>query len=362
MINVGMPAELNISSNKVIEFYKNEWKRPIALGDSKFYRWQFISVPSQENLDHCCIAVFKDDIIGVMGVNKRPFYLNGKEIDAGELTTWIVKPEFRNKGVGPKIIDYLMNKYDILVGMGITDAALPVYLRKGFKYLSAIPRYIKVIDWQKVEGSAEYEPLAKKVTKLYEKRVKTPYIVKEANRLNINQVFNNFSKSNNMFSRSYDYIAWRYLEHPTFNYELNVIFNENCSGKGVLVATRAEEASNGLTIMHIIDFYGDEQDFSAGLDFIIEKAEQKYIDVIDFFSTSSSLNSHFIKDGWLSTLDHKFFKLPHLFQPIELREPLTTSLIYWYKEDEVSFYDFSKLYITKQDTDFDRPTLKKDNE
>ena len=150
MIRIGTPYTLNIDSKKVSSFFKKEWSRPIALGDFNFYKWQFIEVPNQNNIDNCCIAINENsDVIGVMGVNSREFIDDNTCVNGGELTTWIVKPEYRNKGIGPKMINFLIDKYDILIGMGISTDALPVYLRSGFKYLKSIPRYIKVIDWDK---------------------------------------------------------------------------------------------------------------------------------------------------------------------------------------------------------------------
>ena len=55
-------------------------------------------------------------------------------------------------------------------------------------------------------------------------------------------------------------------------------------------------------------------------------------------------------------IDDICFQFPHLFHPIEMRNPPTTSLIYWSKNQFTEMADLSKLYISKQDADLDRPT------
>jgi len=42
---------------------------------------------------------------------------------------------------------------------------------------------------------------------------------------------------------------------------------------------------------------------------------------------------------------------------MELRSPPTTSLIYWSRDNFEDMADTSRLYITKQDADLDRPTM-----
>ena len=360
MIQIGTPYTLNIDSKKVSSFFKKEWIRPTALCNFNFYKWQFINVPNQDNIDNCCIAINENlDVIAVMGVNNREFIDNNNSVNAGELTTWIVKEEYRNKGIGPKMINFLTSKYEILVGMGISNDALPVYIRSGFKYLKAIPRYIKVMDWDKIAKYSEYDSNAKKVDKYYnKKRKETSFKTVSFTEKAFENISNSFSKSNNLFSRNYQYIEWRYLNHPVFEYDINIIQSERDSGYGVFIATRTEVSDNNLKILHIMDLFGDNKDIEAGISYILGFAKTHDIPIIDFFGTNSNLNSFLIKDGWFSIIDNDFFNFPHLFQPIELRKSATTSLIYWSKSDETSLYDIGKLYLTKQDADFDRPVLK----
>lgn len=353
MIKIGIAQELNVSSYNVSEFFKNNWNRPTILGSEQFYKWQFVDVPRQDNIDNCCIAIDNGIIVGVMGVNSREFSLENNKLQGAELTTWFILKEYRSKGVALKMLEYLQNKYDILIGMGISQDALNIYLRTGFHFLKAIPRYLYVNNWEKISKLTENVNLAKKVSKFWQSHEKSiEYIESDYN----NSLIIDFKY--NAFSRNYDYIRWRYINHPYFKYNIKVISPMENQNLKVFVCLRIEEnIDNNLRILHVVDFYGNNGAFKEALVYIKKYAKENNCDLIDFFSTNSEINSYFIKDGWFSILDHDFFQFPHLFQPLELRNPATTSMIYWSNKNFEQMCDIGKLYITKQDCDFDRPNI-----
>jgi hypothetical protein len=49
--------------------------------------------------------------------------------------------------------------------------------------------------------------------------------------------------------------------------------------------------------------------------------------------------------------------LPHLFSPVEIRRPQSTSLIYWSKNNMNKICNVNRLYFSKGDIDLDRPTV-----
>jgi len=103
---VGNSHELNIKSESVCSFYENHWKRKVALANRSFYEWQFTGSPSDAGYDHCMVAIdnTSNQLVGVMGLNTRPFCINGSEVKGAELTTWVVDDKYFGKGIGPKIL------------------------------------------------------------------------------------------------------------------------------------------------------------------------------------------------------------------------------------------------------------------
>ncbi|WP_124781973.1 hypothetical protein [Escherichia albertii] len=128
--------------------------------------------------------------------------------------------------------------------------------------------------------------------------------------------------------------------------------NNNC-----YVAIRIDKDIDGFVMAHCVDIFGEESSFASAVSSAIEYSAAQGADAIDFFSTNSALNATMSTMGLFSTLDHDFFKFPHLFHPVEIRTPATTSLIVWSKDELRGMLDVSKLHVTKQDADFDRPTI-----
>lgn len=352
-IIIGSASELEIKPHKVMEFYDKNWNRRIALSDEEFYKWQFVSPPKNGGVDNCCVAVSGKSLVGVMGLNERTFYLNGCSIFGAELTTWVVSPESRNSGIGPKMIKFLQNKYEVMTGMGISSAALPVYIRSGFRYLKSIPRYIKIIDWESTDLHAESTPLSKKYGREF-RDINDFTVVEYNNSLN-DDIFDKLKENKNSFSRYATDNEWRYINHPYFKYELKVIEN---NGKYCVVAYRIDRDIDGLVMMHCLDIYGDKEAYLSAVGFLAKIGADENVSAIDFYATNADLCAAFRYAGWFSTLDDDFLKFPHLFHPIEIRSPATTSLILWSRDNMIDLLNIGNLHITKQDADFDRPTMK----
>lgn len=357
-IKIGNPSDFDLKHTEICDFYEKNWNRPTCLSNSIFYQWQFCDVPYATVNGDCCIAVCDDKIIAVMGVNSRRFWNGSLYLNGAELTTWIVHKDYQNQGVGPKILGYLQSKYQILLGLGITDAALSVYMRLGFRYKRAIPRFVKVIDWLAVDKKIGIQSSAKKIDNFWKKNIKyEDYVCLEFDEENFNKIYSEHQSNCFFYERSFDLIEWRYLKHPFFKYNLKFVANKEESNEINFVAYRIDKTASGLNIMHVTDLFGSQKSTRSTLKFLEDTAANNSIHVIDFYTTNIKQHGDFLRYGWFSTLDDHFFKFPHLFHPLEFREPSTTSMVIWAENESNIYDDFSKIYITKQDADFDRPAL-----
>ena len=347
-MEIGFKYQFLLDSNLIREFYTRLWSRKIALSDEDFYNWQFVLPPDNNLQDHCVLAVSGNEIIGVMGLNVRVFSLNGCKYRGAELTTWIVDPKFAGLGAGAKMLAFIQSEFDILIGMGITDQALSVYMRSGFRYLASIPRFIKILDVEAISTYGSCSKLGKKLIKKWRPVVTSNILVQDVDWLSESEMNFEF----NGFDRSVKSLRWRYSNHPYFNYKSVRIQND----QSFCYVVFREEKCSGFTILRVVDILGDECNFHLATQFIDNYIIDNNIAVADFFCTASRVNQYLIGSGWFSILDDKSVQFPHLFQPIELRMPATTSLIYWSKIAEINFYNIYDLYITKSDADFDRPT------
>ncbi len=356
VLRITSVAEAGLSNSDVCAFYQENWSRPIALSREDFSKWQFNDAPTADGENHSIVALQGDQIIAVMGVTPSDFHINGRTRKGAELTTWVVAPAARGKGVGRQILAELQNRYDVLTGAGITADAVPLYLKAGFTFLSHVPRFFYVADFDSVQRFATAPENALTLTAarqtLAQKQVWTAVPVKAADLAAPAAALTKMGH----FARDAERLAWRYDHHPAFRYEAFLVHDAQSSGKGAGVILRADRVED-TPILHAIDIFGDPKDLHAALAFVENEAKKRGAAFVDVSATSGALSAHIRARHWSSCVDDPLIELPSLFYPVELRRPATTSLMVWAKHDRDSLFDFSNLHVTRGDMDLDRPTI-----
>ncbi len=358
-ILIGTADSLGIKSSDVQLFFAENWTRKIALSNKRFYEWQFLDLPRNKNIDSCHVAIDTqvDKIVGVMGLNQRPFNLVNRVVKGAELTTWIVHEKYQGSGVGAKILLDIKSNYEVLVGMNISEAAVPIYLRSGFRYIRQIPRFFRIYNSEKVEKISQFTPLARKMTQVWKIQSEVNFVESLPQMSDLEFVESRTKSSSNHFCRSPEFLMWRYDCHPFFKYESRIVQDSRYLGKKILIIYRVEDTSSSVKVLHIMDMLGDSEIVPAAISFINSVAESRGVDLADFYCTLPILFKDFFTRGWFSTSDDYYIKVPNLFQPTELRTPQTSSFVLWGNDTSQEIYDLSRLYLTKQDCDLDRPTM-----
>lgn len=351
---VGEAGNLGVTPESVAKFLKAEWTRPIAISSPRFYDWQFRQAPDNAGKDRCIVAVDGDSqVVGFMGLNDRKFYLGGDSLQGAELTTWVVSQKARGTGCAQAMLEQLKAAYDVLVGMGISAMALPVYTRLGFRYLRYIPRYVRVFNLDSVKLISQIDHLGERLVRKYASLPTLTYRSREIELSTAAEFVGPLHSNFCCFGRDSENLKWRYSDHPVYRYQAFLV---RSSGKDAVLVLRIEQKEH-LTVIHVIDVFGDAAVFPSVVHFIDTFGKDNNADFADFSCTSSRIGHVFWHYGWFSMVDDYYIQVPSLFFPIELRSPPTTSLILWSKYNMCSLLDQSQLYITKGDCDLDRPTM-----
>ena len=355
-IKIDFAYKLNLSSETIRKFYKKNWSDDIILGDEKFFKWNFINNPFNSNKNYNCVAVSKsDEILGVMGLSLRDFFLNKKKIKAAELTTWVINEKERGKSIGKKILNFLKCNFDLLIGSGITNNAKNVYLLNEFKYIKNFPRFFKIYDTNNMNPFIKFD-------KIGEKRLNNQKLCNFRNIAKVNKLINfkvidnlnNIQKlDSNLFTKSNKWFNWRFNRHPYFNYFSYEINYKNFKAVYVL---RFDEVSK-VKVCYLVDVFGDIEAIKFLPEILDNKVKELKINVIEFYSTNSKINAIFISNDWISTIDDESIKFMNRLYPPKWVEPATTSLIIWSRRMKDEIYNFPKLYLNKADLDLDRPSL-----
>lgn len=354
-ITISTAADAKVNDSDLCEFYAREWERPIALSRADFLNWQFSLSPEANGVNNTIVALRNGQLVGALGTTPRSFFQNGNSHKAAELTTWVVAPEARGLGIGTEIIKFLQNRYDFLSGANISSQALPIYLKSGFTFLENLPRFFYVNDFHLLNGIVKLPTAA--VSEIV-KRQKTSGSTKfharrcSSGSLNSNAGDNALPQS----TRKANYLKWRYDEHPIFKYDVYEVTDprEGIAKTGVILR---QDTVNGIPFLHLIDVVGNCLDYSSLVAFLENETRKRRCAFIDAHCSSRILSSTFLASGWSSAIDDPVIDLPNLFHPLEFRQPPTSSLIFWSKENQKWTGDFSDLHFTKGDLDLDRPTL-----
>ncbi|NJS38701.1 MAG: GNAT family N-acetyltransferase [Rhodobacteraceae bacterium] len=345
-----------VSNADICAFYATHWARPIALSRPDFLHWQMNAAPGAKGSNHSVVALEGDRIIAVMGVTPATFRHLRQDCAGAELTTWVVAPDARGKGVGKAILQHLQGRYAILTGAGITGAALPLYLGAGFTHLAQMPRFFFIADFAKAQAFANIPDPAQAVTaRRQSQAVPQLWRAVAVPAAALAPAAASLSPCGH-FRRDAARLAWRHDSHAAFRYEAFTVRDPGQTGNGSGVVLR-EDTVQQTPILHVIDLFGPPRHLRAALAFIEDEARRRGAAFVDISLTAGPLIAHLRARGWSSAVDDPLIELPSLFYPVELRRPPTTSLILWGGDTQQRLYDFSRLHITRADMDLDRPTL-----
>lgn len=350
---VGSVEELGVNPETVRAFLRTSWKQETVLSLQPFYDWQFRSLPEGEGKDHCLVVADEEGgVHGFMGVNLHTFNLRGQALRGAELTTWIHAEEARGS-YAVEVLKTLQRSYDVVVGAGISDEALPVYTGMGFRIVSHLPRYVRIFNWRPLCACSRISPLGRRLIAQRDLGTPVAYRAHRASLYDLDDVVAEVHAHFNGYSRDARYLQWRYADHPFFRYH---IFRVEGPGTTAGVILRLDEAP-GFRFVHVIDVLGPAAAIPAVVSFVEGFSREHDAAFADLTCTSIRMAHPFWYRGWFSVLDDAAVGVPHLFHPIEFRDPPTTSLTLWARDHLEALLDLSRLYVTKGDCDLDRPTM-----
>lgn len=348
-------AEAGLSNPEISAFYKAHWTRPIALTRQDFCEWQFSAAPAAHGKNHSVVALEGNEILAVMGAVPARFRFAGQTYAGAELTTWVVAPSARGRGLGKGILAYLQDRYEVLTGAGITNAALPLYLGAGFTFLAHIARFFYVADFDKAQVFAAVSDPARRIQARRQSQAPQPrWTAEKVAAADLAPAATSCELGS--FVRDSDRLAWRHDLHPAFKYEAFAVHSALGDGPGAGVILR-EDFIEDTPILHVIDLFGAPEHLLAALAFIEREATRRGAAFVDISLTAGPLIAQVRARGWSSAIDDMLIEMPSLFHPVELRHPPTTSMVLWGRQRREHLYDFSGLHITRADMDLDRPTL-----
>jgi hypothetical protein len=156
--------------------------------------------------------------------------------------------------------------------------------------------------------------------------------------------------------RTYDYLAWRYLNHPYYRYEWLQVRDD--AGRLAAVGVYRIERLPGLdeSVIHVVEFLGDTEARAPLAAALVGVTRETCASFIGFrCSHRPSLEAWLPAGGVRYGADDPTYQIPSLFQPVVQNY---RPLIWGYRMNpaDVALPDLDRLYVTRADADQDRPS------
>jgi hypothetical protein len=288
-------------------------------------------------------------ILAYMGVQPRPYRTVESTVPSGEMTTWVVHRDVRNRGLGIKVLHALQERYPVLYGSSPSREGAPLFLRAGFRVIPAVPRYVRILDPEALEDALALEGPERKLIRARQRDIPEPgeVTVEDIPAADLPAADSGLQGP----VRSRDYLAWRYDRHPVYAYRA---FRLETDGGPAGVVLRMDQTPS-LRVLHIVEVTGPLSAMPQVVCFTERFAREHGIQLADISCTTDAVTYAFRAAGWFSVLEDPV-RLPHLFYPLEMRSPASSGLLLWTRLADPMLWKASSLYMTKGDIDMDRPT------
>jgi Acetyltransferase (GNAT) domain len=364
-------------------FIDTQWRRGHVLArDASLLRWQFDQTRTKaKTLQGLSILLAwqGDRIVGMLGLIYFDFNIRGIVIPGVWLSHWLTIPESRVDGVGLKLLWAIHDLgYDAIFVLGTNQTATKVYSALGFELLSWMPRWIGVFDVGKTARLLEEVNRKTEVKNLDDicahysidagsQASRNPHVSVVEWSESFGAAWDSFwtgELAPSLLSPGKDssYLKWRYIDHPTFKYEIRLALQAatwKVLGLAVFRVEKIRERND--KILRVLEFLATPEAESALALSLIRAAQCHNAIFADFYCTSERAARALELIGFRRhvTAENET-GFPARFQPMEAGHS-EISGAFWLSASLRRKLDLGKLlisndfYITKSDGDQDRP-------
>lgn len=272
--------------------YNNQHKSQIInlLGSARYKKklwdWQFTH-PSKRTWKPVIATNEDNKVLGFNAVMPTQIYYKGSLIDAAWSCDFIVDASCRGKGLGQKIKQQLHSNYPLLFSLGISDQAVRVLEKMGWKAGTSVIAYRKRNHSGGIKG--QIIRLIQRLNQTFTTWLQvspssSSFEFSLSSHLPEKELINELSEKctatyEKTIKRDYNYLNWRYQLHPLASYDFICIWNgAQLMGLGILRSTDKQST--------LVDYLGPKNSPSVKLKLI--EAWQNYYPEVEAMNCTSS--------------------------------------------------------------------------
>jgi|TARA_B110000305_G_C19452949_1_gene649123 hypothetical protein len=273
---------------------------------------------------------------GVLGIISPGFYLNNSISYAEDiwLAIWKVEKKLAEiNSLGMDLLNYVNTRFKpkTISAIGINKTVSILYKFLGYKVKKMRHWFIPNRHYK------EYKIIFGDIT---EKKIQSSLLTSIIYFTNDNRELINDFFYNDKVKDSFDYLVNRYIDHPSYEYQIIGICNE--ANKLIAVCIGREVYGNKSKAFRLMELFfepPDVQDISRTLDTFMHRNSYEYVDFLEY-----GFDCKVLEAFGFERCSEKLY-VPHLFEPFVQDR----------KEVIIAFKSQDPFYCTKGDSDLDRP-------
>jgi hypothetical protein len=319
--------------------------------DRELLLWQH---PADGDVVAVAIARAGDDLVGILGVIPVDVGVHGRRVRGGWLTTWNVLPAWRDRQVGLRLLQLVLDRYPFVGTLGGNATTMRLLGALRFHVRPSVDRWVLPLGRAGLDAlGARHVPVAEAV-ELDEPE--TVVGLPEATAARWDETWESRLAPGLVGTwRDAAYLRHRYVEHPTFDYDVRFAVVDGAPE--ALVVHRVEPAGASTAVVRVVEALGDPQRVGGLVAGIAASARAAGAAFADFYCTGAGFArgielAGFVPEGALPVGS----ALPSRLQPVEPEpRPLTIALRIAAETGPADPFAGPNVYFTRSDGDQDRP-------
>jgi GNAT superfamily N-acetyltransferase len=350
-------------------FIQSQWGVGHPMAERRLFDWQFRGFGRERETVRSLLLFIDGELAGfrgiIPGLYQVPSQKGMQVLPGGSLAMWMLREEFRGKGLGRIMHEEAERLCPVVTGAGSNpETSVRIYLQKGFQLLESMNRYLAVLDPEAC--AARFGEPSAQIPSRARWGGREPLGPIGIDAAFLAEIWERSAFEAGFFSlyRNAEFWRWRILESPAFHYLVFV----DPEGSGFLVARVEPLLSTGgagfppSCVLRLIDlvpekasaWHGfEDAPFARFLERCLDWARETGCIAVDFHCTSGVFGPILSKAGFAreqDLLEGEIPPLPRFFnggpgpgRPINAlaKAPGVMS--------------FERVYMVKSDNDMDRP-------
>ncbi|NLI96054.1 MAG: GNAT family N-acetyltransferase [Synergistaceae bacterium] len=346
-------------------FIVSQWGSGHPMLVRRLFDWQFRGFGAEGQGGASLLLFVEGELVGfrgiIPGLYQVPSPRGMQVLPGGSLAMWMLREEFRGRGLGRIMHAEAERLFPVLAGAGSNpETSVPIYLKNGFRLLESMERYLAALDppaCQSLFGNRAAElPRAPVSDK------EPPIAPSPCDPAILARIWEGSAFEAGFFSlyRNEEFWRWRILESQGFRYEIFL----DPEGAGFAVA-RLEpllSSEGAFSVLRLIDLVParpstwhavEDLPFARFLGRCLAWSRETGCIAADFHCTTGVFRPTLARVGFVRERDLSgdgVLPLPRLFNGAQGRGRPINALV-----KAPGIESFERVYMVKSDNDMDRP-------